>query len=181
MSDMPSDYMQGTVILNNSNIAPEFIQEQYSFIPNSVKVDLFDKESWRPTTRSPYIDELENYDGKNLWLNLWHVMKEQPYQFVVNKEQLQNFYHFRTKLYTTASQLEIQLFVLFTKKDIIERVLDKVQEDNENRIRQELQKELDFEKEIKRFPFNEIVYVESDSDVNKELYEKIVNIYNEIK
>ena len=98
MSDMPSDYMQGTVILNNSNITPEFIQEQYSFIPNSVKVDLFDKESWRPTTRSPFKDELENYDGKNLWLNLWHVMKEQPYQFVVTKEQLQNYYHFRKKL-----------------------------------------------------------------------------------
>ena len=113
MVNFPKEEMLCTIMINDTSATNQQIQDQYNIMPDSVKVDLFDKTTWRPNTRLPN-DEMINYNGENLWLNWWHMCSEQPFTLVVKPEHLENHFHFKYRLYKAGSQFENIHFVLVT-------------------------------------------------------------------
>ena len=118
MVSFPRQDMFCTIMINTTHLTNQQIQDQYNIMPNSVKLDLFDKSTWRPHTKIPN-DEMINYDGGNLWLNWWHMSSEQPFTLVIKPEQLKDHFHFRYRLYKASSQYENIHFVLVTSRDAV--------------------------------------------------------------
>ena len=156
MVNFPRETMTGVIAINHTIYDNNKIQELYDFMPECVKVDLFDKDTWRPHTRLAN-DELANYDANDIWLNWWHICSEQPFQLVVKTEQLEPYFHFRYRLYKAGSQFENIHFVLVTSKEEDYRA----------------KRTYDHDKELRAQTFDQTVYIES--------YDSKINIYNEVQ
>lgn len=154
-ANFPRETMTGVIALNHTHYSNAEIQELYDFMPNCVKVDLFDKNTWRP--HDSLREELENYNAKDLWLNWWHICSSQPFQLVVKTEQLEPYFHFRYRLYKAGSQFENIHFVLITSKE----------------DQYKLKRTHDHDKELNAQTFNQTVYIEN--------YDSKINIYNEVQ
>lgn len=178
--------IKNAVIINNTNIVNSEINNNndFTFGADVQRKDVFDKNTLLPEyairDRLNNADEFVEYNGKNLWLNFWYMMQDQPWQITVKPEKLSEHYWFDQKLLTFASDLQICNLVLFTKKDIVDTVCEKVPAGDETRIREVLDFQIKFRERIKKYHFNEIVYTD-DSDVDSELKQKVLNIYNEIQ
>ena len=178
--------IKNAVILNNTNIPNSDINNNnnFTFGTNIQRKDVFDKSTLLSKltiiNRLNNADEFTEYDGKNLWLNFWYMMQEQPWQITVKPEKLSEHFWFGQKLLNFASDYQICNLILFTKKDIVDTVCEKVPAGNETRIREVLDFQIKFRERIKKYHFNEIVYTD-DSEVDSELKQKVLNIYNEIQ
>tara|TARA_Y100001937_G_scaffold128773_1_gene207876 strand:- start:81 stop:638 length:558 start_codon:yes stop_codon:yes gene_type:complete len=180
------DHHMNCVIINNTQESNKEVNERLQYASDGIqRKDIFDKHTFfnESTVRERLnnADEIVEYNGKNLWLNFWYIMQEQPWQLTVNPEQLINHYWFKNKLYIFASDTLFCNFVLLTKKDIVDTVCDKVPSGDEKRIKEVLEFQIKFREEIEKYHFDEIVYTDTDFNVDSELKQKVVNIYNEIK
>lgn len=174
------------VILNNTQESNKEVNSRLQFATDGFqRKNIFDKQTllsdYTIRDRLNNADEFTEYDGKNLWLNFWYIMQEQPWQLSIHPEQLTNHYWFKNKLYIYASDTLFCNFVLLTRKDIVDTVCEKVPSGDETRIKEVLEFQIKFREEIEKYHFDEIVYTDSDFNVNSELRQKVVNIYNEIR
>lgn len=174
------------VLLNNSRRSNDNLNNEYEYASrNFSRKNLFDKSTWLADFNiREHIhnkDEITDYNQKNLWLNIWYMMKEQPWQISVTPKQLQPHFWFQDKLLSYASNTIWCELVLITHKNIIDSVCHFVPSGDEVRILEELKFQIEFKDLVKRYHFTDIVYIDNDSDVDSELRQKVVNIYNEIK
>lgn len=180
MNDVDQD--MPVLILNNTGMSNTEVNNNFG---NStcIKKDIFDKDSLISHTHSfNNPDEIKNYDGENLWLNFWYITQESPYQLSIRPEDLDNHYWFKNKLFNYASKYRYIKFILLTYKSVVDAVYNKISSNTtDEQITEKLTYQIKFQQSIEPYLINEIVYIDSDSDVKDELYEKIVNIYNDIK
>ena len=156
------------VVLNNTTLGPEEVHEQYSFTTlrhPPRKIDLFEKFGNAPET---------------IWRSFSDMAANQPYQLTLTKEQLEPHYWFTKKLLSYASQFVYIDLCLITKEDICMLVLDR-QPQNDQHIRDLLQAEIDFKQKCSNYIFHRIEYAPNLENYDREKYQQIVNIYNEIR
>ena len=155
------------VILNNTHISNDIINERYTYASNPChRKNVFDKdtiihyESQLQNFYNP--DELKNYDGKNLWQNFWYLQQEQPWQISVTPEEMEDHFWFRQKLYSYASDFVTAEFIFVSHKDIVDSVCHKITSDNEDSIKEALTSQINIREIIKKYYFSDIVYIDND-------------------
>jgi aminopeptidase C len=117
---------------------------------------------------------------EDVWRNFLHVTRSGPWQTVVNKESLEDKFHFKNKLFSFASQFQYAELVLITKEDICKLVYDLGPESKQETI-DLLKKEIAFKEKCKEYVFAKVEYYPDMEHYDLDKYQEIVNTYNEIK